>query len=99
MTTEPTASIDTNESNGSNIVKDGLSGRVEPLAREAVDAAGPEAGSEDNSGPEKDNTNAAPVDAAPDDVEGVNKAVGPAEESDDQVGDKRALTTDTSPSD
>jgi hypothetical protein len=42
-----------------------------------------------------------PADNGPagEDVAGLNKAVGPAEESDDQIKDDRSLTTDISPSD
>lgn len=102
MTTEPTDSIDTNDGDGSTPVKDGLSGRVAPLAREAVDAVGPEAGGErgseaastNDSGAETENSS-----GSPDDVEGLNKAAGPAQESNDQAADGRSLTTDTSPSD
>ncbi|WP_457965580.1 hypothetical protein M1E17_03865 [Arthrobacter sp. D1-29] len=98
MTTEPTESIDTNDGDGTAPVKDGLSGRVEPLAREAVDAVGPEAGAEpgsaNDSRAETENSS-----GSPDDVEGLNKAAGPAQESNDQAADSRSLTTDTSPSD
>lgn len=86
--------MDTDPADENSIVKDGLSGSAQPLPREpgpppGTDAdpeTGPAAGAADNT-------------AARDDVEGLNKAVGPAEQSDDQVEDGRALTTDISPSD
>lgn len=75
------------------IPKDGLSASNEPLPREPAAAPQAEAGTE-NRPPAGESGNS----AARDDVEGLNKAVGPAEEADDQVRDDRFLTTDISPS-
>jgi hypothetical protein len=83
------------EAAGENsVAKDGLSASKEPLPREAAAAPETEAGTEARSPTDASNNSAARKD-----VEGLNKAAGPAEEADDQVEDDRFLTTDISPSD
>lgn len=86
MSTEPT---DTN-----NIPKDGLSPSAEPVPREPGSAPEAAAAAQTNS-PDDPADNS----SAREDVPGLNKAVGPAEESDDQMKDDRSLTTDISPTD
>lgn len=86
--------MNTDPAEENSIVKDGLSGSPQPLSREPGGLPGTGAGTENDSAPDAGNNS-----AARDDVEGLNKAVGPAEEADDRGEDGRALTTDTSPSD
>jgi hypothetical protein len=86
--------VSTEPADENSIVKDGLSGSTQPLPREPGAPPEADADTENDSAPDVTNNS-----AARDDVEGLNKAVGPAEESDDRVEDGRALTTDISPSD
>jgi hypothetical protein len=86
--------MNTDPAEENSIVKDGLSGSPQPMPREPGATPEADAGTENESAPDAANNS-----AAHEDVEGLNKAVGPAEESDDRVEDGRALTTDISPSD
>lgn len=86
--------MNTDPAEENSIVKDGLSGSPQPLPREPGALPGTDAGTENDSAPGAGNNS-----AGRDDVEGLNKAVGPAEESDDRGEDGRALTTDNSPGD
>lgn len=88
--------MNTGPAEENSIVNDGLTGSPRPLPREP----GPPPGTGPGPGPENgSDPDGADNSAARDDVEGLNKAVGPAEESDDRAEDSRALTTDISPSD
>lgn len=86
--------MNTDPAKEKSIVKDGPSGSVRPLPREPGASPEADAGTENDFAPDPAGNS-----AARDDVEGLNKAVGPAEASDDRVEDDRALTTEISPSD